>query len=378
MTPSPAFRPDLLSADCEAVWQAYGYVPLADLFRSLAGKLPSDQLQRGAHILCAAYNGADANRKSLRAAAQAGHEAAADTEAWMQIQGISEPPGYPIPYSRAEPLHRMLLADPAGFIAEGTQPYPAFMEDQHRGFDPIWVRERLSSSQTRLRRMAEARNHDTAVLVGNGPSLNRSDLSLLDGQDIYLSNYAIRHPKLGPQARGLAVTNHLVAAQEPYIFHPEVRPAPQWRVYPVWLGHILPDSAHTIWLNALGGEMFFSRQPEKTVAWHATVSYFWLQILFGLGYRKVVMIGFDHSYTQPSGLSEGTVLHQEGADPNHFDASYFSGKKWQSADVDHMARGYALAQQHYAADGREIVNCTEGGALNIFRRGKLADELPRA
>jgi glycosyltransferase involved in cell wall biosynthesis len=42
-----------------------------------------------------------------------------------------------------------------------------------------------------------------------------------------------------------------------------------------------------------------------------------------------------------------------------------------------MSETYELAKQFYEADGREIVNSTVGGKLEVFRRSKLEDEISR-
>ena len=100
-----------------------------------------------------------------------------------------------------------------------------------------------------------------------------------------------------------------------------------------------------------------------------------MQVLYQLGYEKVLLIGFDHSYQQSAEAKEGDLIDQKTADLNHFDPGYFMGKKWQAADVSKMGEAYLKARSAFEGDGREIVNCTVGGALEVFRRGDLADEL---
>ena len=171
--------------------------------------------------------------------------------------------------------------------------------------------------------MKAARARDVAVLVGNGPSLNKTDLSLLEDQDVFISNYAIKHQDLSRYAKGVAVTNYLVAEQEPYQF---MLRDDVWKFFPFWLRNtIIPDDK-TIMLDAQGGDLFFSEDITKRIAWHSTVSFFWLQILYHLGYKKVLMIGFDNSYNQAKSSKEGDMIKQEQDDPNHFDPSYFKGK----------------------------------------------------
>jgi len=100
-----------------------------------------------------------------------------------------------------------------------------------------------------------------------------------------------------------------------------------------------------------------------------------LQLAFSLGYKKALMVGFDHSYKQPKKALEGDVIDQREDDENHFDPRYFRGKKWQAADTANMEHTYELSKAAFEKDGREVVNCTVGGKLEVFRRGDLATEL---
>ncbi len=61
---------------------------------------------------------------------------------------------------------------------------------------------------------------------------------------------------------------------------------------------------------------------------------------------------------------------------NHFDPNYFGpGFKWQLPDLQTSEIAYALAKKNYETAGREIVDCTVGGALNVFRKSHLREEL---
>ncbi len=100
-----------------------------------------------------------------------------------------------------------------------------------------------------------------------------------------------------------------------------------------------------------------------------------MHLAYGLGYRRVALIGFDHSYVQPKGVKEEEMILDYGKDENHFIETYFQGKEWQAADVDMMEEMYKLAKDAFESDGREIVNATEGGELELFRRMDLEDAL---
>lgn len=367
----PLSLPSDFIAHCATLRAENGFVPLETLFAQVSDRATEAEAIAQARTVARMFNGANEARDQMRARARSGDDAAANLDAWMTLQDIHPAPCTSLSKHRAAALEAAILADPKEFLARADQPYPYSAGDRHWGFAPAWINGLMDQSRPRWSQFTTSRRNDIAILVGNGPSLMRTDLSLLAGQDVYVSNYAIKHPVLADVARGVAVSNYFVAAQAPEVFFE----LPQWRMLPVGLSHVLADDARTIWLNALGGPLFFSHSPQTHIAWHATVSFFWMQILLAAGYRKLLLIGFDNSYQQPSAMREGTLIRQTGNDPNHFDPAYFRDKVWQAADTGHMAQTYALAKAAYEKTGCEIVNCTAGGALDVFRRASLTQGL---
>lgn len=353
-------------------------MPLAPLFHAAAalvdGPGNGEDTEKMACRLCHAFNGSAPSLSTMHKAARRGDEDAANLLGWMTAQGIEPVPVHPLSGPKALALETQLLADPAGFLAAASAPYPFTDAGLNLGFDAEWTAGMLDFGRTRFSAFCDDRRSNTAVLVGNGPSLKKTNLGLLDGQDVYISNYAIRHPDLRRLAKGVAVSNRLVAAQEPHVFQTNNL----WKFHPVWLGDILRDTPETVWLNALGGELFFSDALEKSIAWHASVSFFWMQILYAAGYRRILLVGMDNAYIQPDTAREGDRIHQEGDDPNHFDPNYFKGKVWQAADTQHMAQAYTIARDHFEADERKIINCSEGGKLDTFPRDELVRQLQEA
>ena len=89
-----------------------------------------------------------------------------------------------------------------------------------------------------------------------------------------------------------------------------------------------------------------------------------------MGFEKVYMVGFDHSYSVPKeALVEGAAITSTSDDPNHFHPGYFGkGYRWHDPRVDRMERAYRKARKAYDAAGREIYNATAGGELEVFER----------
>ena len=238
-------------------------------------------------------------------------------------------------------------------------------------FDRKWKEQQIEKTRRAFERFRNERKSDICVIVGNGPSLNETDLSLLDGQDVFVANYAFLNEELFRHAKYLTVTNYLVAEQGAHQFNQlqGVR-----KLFPYWLGYCLQEGDETCFFNSIGRPEF-STDIHENVSWRSTVSYFQMQIAYWLGYRRVLLIGFDHNYQQDTGAREGDILLSKEDDTNHFDRTYFKGKRWQAADVDNMEAMYVLAKAAFEEDGREIVNCTVSGKLEIFRRGDLYREL---
>lgn len=238
-------------------------------------------------------------------------------------------------------------------------------------FDAKWKASEIAKSHVFLRNRMAQRRSDTCVIVGNGPSLNKTNLSLLKGADVIVSNNIFLSEELIGYATYFTVVNYLVAEQSSHHIN---RMEGVAKILPYWLSYCLNPGPETHFMDAVG-HAEFSRDMFKNMSWRHTVTFFNLHLAYGLGYRKVVLIGFDHNYAQPKDVVEQEVIQDYGEDQNHFHPSYFRGKKWQAADVDMMEEMYRLAKQAFEEDGRVIVNSTVGGKLELFEREPLAQAL---
>jgi FkbM family methyltransferase len=264
---------------------------------------------------------------------------------------------------------------PAWHVMDATDsrghPYKSYnvTDNFHRCFDANWYHDAKERGVRKLVSLSKWRR-DVCVIVGNGPSLNQTDLSLLKDADVIISNFATLNPQLFELASILTVTNNLVAQQGRVDFNNARKP----KVFPIWLSNDLNETVETAFVEATVRPMF-NESLDGVFSWRSTVSFFNMQLAFALGYKKVLLVGFDHSYVQPQSVKEGDLIKQDKDDDNHFDPRYFKDKVWQAADTDNMEATYKLARAAFDAAGREIVNCTVGGRLEVFRRGDLSTEI---
>ena len=234
-------------------------------------------------------------------------------------------------------------------------------------FDKEWKRGQIQKTHDFLRRAIAERKRNLCVIVGNGPSLAQTNLDLLKDQDVIISNNSFLSPNLTRLARYYTVVNYLVADQG---FQHINRLSGIIKILPYWLSYCLHEGPDTYFIDAVGYPEF-SKDIFKNVSWRHTVSFFNLHIAYGLGYRKVALVGFDHNYKQDPTVREGEVICSQADDVNHFHPDYFRGKKWQAADVTQMEAMYRLAKDAYESEGRVIVNATVGGHLELFPRESL-------
>ena len=199
-------------------------------------------------------------------------------------------------------------------------------------------------------------------IIGNGPSLKKTDMSKLKDEFTFgMNRIFLMFPDLGFKISFLVSVNDLVIEQSVQEFrNVEIPMFVSWRAR-----HWLAPQANLHYLYTTYTGKKFAQNAAKRLWEGATVTYTCLQLAYFMGFTKAILIGVDHSFTT-KGEPNKTVISQ-GDDPNHFHPKYFGkGFKWQLPDLDTSEIGYRLAKETYQQDNREIVDATIGGKLTIF------------
>ena len=249
---------------------------------------------------------------------------------------------------------------------------PRKVGPQFWAFDRLWYREQRSKWHDFI--YAEAGDPRPYVIAGNGPSLRDSldDLARHCGElRLVTSNFAALEEELVAQTHVHTVVNYMVAEQAAGLIN--LMPAHTNVVVPFWLSYCIRPRPN-VFFTETTADLRFSTATAKELSWIHTVSFYAMQLAFGLSSGDVGLVGFDHSYNQPA-VAEGAEVIDTGPDTNHFRADYFSGRRWQAADTDMMETVYDLAGKAYARQQRELINCTVGGHLELFTRSSLPDFL---
>ena len=113
----------------------------------------------------------------------------------------------------------------------------------------------------------------------------------------------------------------------------------------------------------------FSFNPHISIYEGYTVTFVSLQLAYYMGFTTILLVGVDHRYKYDGKPNEEKIL--EGDDPNHFDANYFKGQKWNNPDLEKSEVSYNLAKVAYQDDHRRIVNLTPDTALDVFEKDSI-------
>jgi len=118
----------------------------------------------------------------------------------------------------------------------------------------------------------------------------------------------------------------------------------------------------------------FSKDVVEGVGSSVTVTYVALQFAYYMGASRVIVLGVDHSFSKSS--KAHSYETRKGPDNDHFDPNYFkAGTIWGIPNLDESERAYALARCAFEKDGREILDATVGGKLQIFKKISIEEAL---
>lgn len=220
----------------------------------------------------------------------------------------------------------------------------------------------LNNCKKQIKSFYNKHKNERCVIIGNGPSLNKMDLSFLENEitfglnRIYLlfnkwkfrpTYYASVNPLVLEQS-----ANEILKINAPkFVSHKGV---PFFQNPPKDL----------MFIKSLS-QWIFSTDPCHGLCEGWTVTYFAMQLAYYMGFREVILIGVDHHFTTQG--SPNLEVTSTGPDPNHFSADYFGkGTRWHLPDLERSEKSYILAKKAFETENRRILDATVDGKLNIF------------
>tara|TARA_R110001606_G_scaffold367975_1_gene523669 strand:- start:11 stop:883 length:873 start_codon:yes stop_codon:yes gene_type:complete len=231
----------------------------------------------------------------------------------------------------------------------------------------------MTENEKRILSWKNAYAGKRAFLIGNGPSLNKLDLTKLKNEiTIGVNSIYLNEEKMGFLPNHYVIEDRFVA--EDRADEVNAMKGPQ-----KWFGNYLQYCLSGDDVNWINVRMrydqhknfpFFSQDIARQAWTGGSVTYICMQLAYYLGVKTLYLVGFDHHYVIPDDAKiEGLDITSQSDDPNHFHPDYFGkGYRWHDPMVDRMELGYKKAGLFFERDGRRIFNATAGGKLECFER----------
>lgn len=222
-----------------------------------------------------------------------------------------------------------------------------------------------------------------AFLIGNGPSLNKTPLHLLEGEKVMVFNrFGLMADRVGWKPDFYMVSDNLVL--QDLIRHKEL----DERIADSTLS-FFPDihfrgnhfrrqinaSPKVRWLRQRHGVGFSQDLP--TVFLGGSVIYEGFQVLVHLGFREIYFVGVDmnfktHNQSKPLSGRETDIESLDDDDPNHFDPRYFgSGRRYHQPE-DYVVKAIMNSLEYLARIsqkmGLSIYNAGYDSKVDVFPR----------
>lgn len=222
---------------------------------------------------------------------------------------------------------------------------------------------RFWANAGRIQTYKDRHKGERCFIIGNGPSLKRTDLSLLESEYTFgLNRIYLAFDRLGFSTTYYVSVNDLVIRQ----CAEEIRrlSCPK---FSSWVNRgRLGNRSDMMYLRRVPGPSF-STDIAYGVWEGATVTYVAMQVAYYMGFGRVILVGVDHHFETKGSPHQEIV--SEGNDTNHFDNNYFGkGFRWNLPDLATSELAYCIARLQFESDNREIIDATVGGKLTVFRK----------
>jgi hypothetical protein len=206
-------------------------------------------------------------------------------------------------------------------------------------------------------------------IVGNGPSVNKTNFNIIKNEIIFGTNRLYQAiNQLGINCSYYVTSNRSIVSEDfDALCHLDI---------PIFLGQ---HGAEAYGQKMIETKHEFKHMPiifhyKRRLMWDGaemstdlqkgssdgdTVVMEGLQIAYYMGFKKVYLIGCDCDFSvQGHFYNESPELYRDE----------------MMTCISRWFESYKMCKQAYEADGREIINATVGGKLEVFRRQSL-DEI---
>lgn len=237
----------------------------------------------------------------------------------------------------------------------------------------------LESEKDKIRKLKNKFFGKRCFIIGNGPSLNKCDLSLLKNEFTFGVNGIFYKTK----EMGFKPTFYMV--EDRAVMHDNTEEINnyncEYKFFPsIYKDQITNKTDNTYFFRTDLG-FYHKEHPSYCIPRFSydfsekaytgqSVTILLIQLAYYLGFTEVYLIGMDYNYKVPKSTKiTGDIYESNEDDPNHFHPDYFGkGKKWHDPKIERVGWNYEKAKKVFEDSNRTIKNATIGGKLEIFER----------
>ena len=207
--------------------------------------------------------------------------------------------------------------------------------------------------------------NEPLIIVGNGPSLNKTPLEEFSGvKSIGMNKINLLFPTTKWRPDYIFCINNLVAKQNKSFFETSTIPC-----FLSWKNRWFVDRSKNknlqYFLN--NSNSTFSKDFLNGIGSAGTVTYSALQFAYFTKANPIILFGVDHNFSYKGNPNE--ISTSEGDDVNHFVPNYFAvGEKWGIPNLEKSEVGYSNSKQAFQDAGVEIFDATVDGKLEVFKK----------
>jgi hypothetical protein len=230
-----------------------------------------------------------------------------------------------------------------------------------------WLSTEAQKNRERLREYHNIHAGKRCVIIANGPSLAKTDMSRLRNEFTFGMNRIYLHvPTMGFEPTYYVAINELVISQfKDDIAKLKMPKFLNWNQRKCFLSTLPVINYLKINLSLFDS---FNADISSSISSGGTVTFVALQIAYYMGFNEVVLVGLDHRFAS-AGIPN--VVEQRGKteDQSHFHPNYFPpGSRWQLPDLYRSELAYAKARKAFEQDNRRILDATLDGGCNVFEK----------
>jgi hypothetical protein len=224
----------------------------------------------------------------------------------------------------------------------------------------------------KLSRLKGSLKNKPLLIVGNGPSLNKTPLEkFMNINSMGMNKIDLIFPRTSWRPDYVVVSNGLVVKQHlKYFLQSKIPTFFSWKTR--WVIPLKYRKNLNFFLEK--SSQNFNADFSSGLGTSGTVTNIALQLAYYLEASPIIIVGVDHNF-----IHSGKPLDYEKVksfDQNHFDPNYFQkGKYWGIPDLILSEKGYRNAKEAYERSGKEIYDATVDGKLNIFKKISIEEAL---